>query len=420
MAWKELSRVNSRELFIDDWLEQRWSIAELCRRHAISRKTGYKTIQRYDEFGRAGLGDRSRRPHSHPATVAPEIAKRIIQARQQRPEEGAATLLERLRLKYPRVAWPAPSTAHEILRDAGLIVQRKTRRQACPTNPDCLTQPLAANHVLSIDFKGDFLLGNGSRCYPLTVSDNYSRFLLRCVALERGNRSEEHVRAVLEACFHEYGLPDLIRSDNGPPFASTGLLGLTKLCVWWMRLGIWPERIEPGKPQQNGRHERMHRTLKRSACKPARQDLRAQQDAFDQFVKDYNYDRPHQALQMKRPIELYTPSTRQMPSRLEPLEYPSAMLVRKVDDSGRIKLDGQEIHISQALPGEYLGLRFEEDDRHVSVFFDQLHLGSIDLLPERRSITPAKNFRGASPPNQAPAPLPQSLDHTQVLPMYPD
>ncbi len=164
MAWKELSRVNSRELFIDDWLQQRWSIAQLCRRHGISRKTGYKTIQRYDEFGRAGLGDRSRRPHSHPATIAPEISKLIIQARQQRPEEGAVTLLERLRLKSPRVAWPASSTAHEILRDAGLVVRRKTRRQACPTHPGCLTQPLAANHVLSIDFKGDFLLGNGSRC----------------------------------------------------------------------------------------------------------------------------------------------------------------------------------------------------------------------------------------------------------------
>jgi len=404
MAWKELSRVNSRELFIDDWLQGRWSIAELCRRHEISRKTGYKTLERYDQGGRAGLKDQSRRPHWHPATVAPEVAKLIIAARQQRPEEGAATLLERLRIKHPRVPWPAPSTAHQILRDAGLVVQRQTKRRACPTQRDCLTEPLAANHVLSVDFKGDFPMGNGRRCYPLTVSDNYSRFLLRCVALEQGNKSEDYVRAVLEACFHEYGLPDMIRSDNGPPFASTGLLGLTKLSVWWMRLGIWPERIEPGKPQQNGRHERMHRTLKRNACKPARHDLRSQQDAFDEFVNDYNHHRPHQALQMKRPIELYSPSKRQMPSRLEPVQYPSAMLVRKVKDSGRIKLDGQEIHISAALLGEYLGLRFEDDDRHATVYFDQLPLGTIDLLPEQRKLKPAKNFGGASPPNRQPTP----------------
>ncbi len=420
MAWKELSRMESRQLFIEEWLEGEWNVAQLCRRHGISRKTGHETINRFMKHGMEGLDDRSSRPHSHPATVPDAIAAMIVQARRLRPHEGALTLLSRLQTQHPEVAWPAPSTAHEILRRSGLVRAPQQRRQATPTYPEHLARPAGANHVLSIDFKGDFVMGNGRRCYPLTVSDNYSRYLLRCVGMERGTRGHEQVRAVLETCFAEYGLPDLIRSDNGPPFASTGLLGLSRLCVWWMRLGIRPERIEPGKPQQNGRHERMHRTLK-VACIPPQQNLRSQQITFDRFREDYNNHRPHQALDMRRPAELYLPSPRQMPACLQPLEYASSMLVRKVKSAGRIKLDGHEIHISDALLGEHLGLRFEDDDRHVSLWFGEIPLGTIDLIQKTRRLTPAKIFSGGMPP-EAPQNHPhQSLDHqTNVLPMYPD
>lgn len=384
MPWKEVSHMELRGQFIEDWLTGEWNVSELCRHYGISRKTGYKAIERFRQHGKAGLSDLSRRPHSHPATTSPEIIEDIVQARKDRPHEGVVTLLERLRRVRPDVPWPAPSTAHEILRRSGLIHETKNKRRATPSAPGSLTDPQVPNHVLSIDFKGQFKLGNGTYCHPLTVTDNYSRYLLRCTALGADQTRYEHVRAVLEACFEEYGLPDMIRSDNGPPFATTGLGGLSKLSVWWIRLGIRPERIEPGKPQQNGRHERMHRTLKRHVCKPAAHDLRAQQQALDRFRSDYNERRPHQGIKLHTPSELYSPSPRRMPLWLPEIEYPAHMLQRKVKTVGQIKLDGREIQIGQALAGERVGLRFEDDDCHVTVFFCQRALGTIDLRQENR------------------------------------
>lgn len=389
LPWKEMSHMELRGQFVEDWLTQEWNFAELCRQYGISRKTGYKVIGRFRERGKEGLCDLSRRPHSHPETTSSEIVEYILQARRDRPHEGAVTLLERLRRRYPDLPWPAPSTAHEILRRSGLIHERKNKRRATPSAPGSLTDPQMPNHVLSIDFKGQFKLGNGTYCHPLTVTDNYSRYLLRCTALGPDQTRYEHVRAVLEACFDEYGLPDMIRSDNGPPFATTGLGGMSKLSVWWIRLGIRPERIKPGKPQQNGRHERMHRTLKKQVCRPAEYDMRGQQQAFDHFRSDYNEKRPHQAIQLRTPSELYTVSERRMPLWLPPADYPAHMLVRKVKTSGQIKLDGREIQISDSLTGEHVGLRFEDDDYHVTVFFCEQPLGTIDLREQHRRLTPA-------------------------------
>lgn len=387
-----------RQEFIEEWMEGELTVSDLCRAYAISRKTGHKFIARFRRHGLEGLADLSRRPHHHPAMVCQEVVEAILAVRRQHPKEGVVTLLARLRKKRPHLALPAPSTAHEILRRHGLVCERPARRRATPTHPGTLTQPQAPNHVLSIDFKGQFRLGNGRLCYPLTVSDNYSRYLLRCVALGDGQTGHEHVRPIVEACFREYGLPDIIRSDNGPPFATTGLGGLSRLSVWWMRLGIRPERIEPGKPQQNGRHERMHATLKRTACQPAQHDLRTQQIVFDRFRHDYNFERPHQALDLRTPSQLYTPSPRQMPPRLPEIEYPQHMLVRKVKASGQIKLDGHDIRIGDALVEQHLGLRFEDDDRHASVFFGHCLIGTIDLHQPKRRFTHDPTFSGGGSP----------------------
>ena len=394
MPWKEESRVDLREQFIKAWLERSHSVADLCRGFGISRKTGYKFIGRFRREGLPGLADRSRRPHHPPAMVSREVADAILAMRRRHPGEGAQKLLERLRRRHPQMALPAASTAHEIIRRNGLVVARRRRRRATPAPAGTLTTPGSPNHVLSVDFKGWFRLGNGQRCHALTVSDNYSRFLLRCVALGDGETRFEQVQAILMACFLEYGLPTVILTDNGPPFASTGLGGLTMLSVWFIRLGIRHERIEPGKPQQNGRHERMHGTLKRAVCRRPAHDLRAQQAAFDRFRADYNHERPHHALQMRTPAELYTPSPRKMPPWLPDIVYPQHMLVRKAKGSGQIKLDGHEIRIGAALVGQRLGLRFEDDERHVSVFLDDIVLGTIDLGEPKRKFTPRKGGSG--------------------------
>jgi len=387
MPWKSSSPMDQRKEFVLEWLKQDHSVTELCEVYGISRKTGYKLISRFKSQGMRGLEDMSRRPHRHPATTSDQLCELLCAMRAKHPREGAVTLLERLRRKHPSLTLPAASTAHEILRRAGLVGTRHRRRKASPTAAENLSFPESSNHVLSVDFKGDFCLGNGQRCYPLTITDNYSRYLLRCVGMENYSRGYEQVRRVMEACFAEHGLPAVIRSDNGAPFASTGLQGWSRLSVWWMRLGITPERIEPGKPQQNGRHERMHRTLKSQACKPAAYDMRAQQDRFDAFKKDYNWERPHHGIDLHTPAELYKPSSRQMPFRLEAVEYPQSMLTRKVDDVGRIKLDAQRIPIGMALKDEYIGLQFEDDDRTASVYFGEILIGTIDLLQSDRVLT---------------------------------
>lgn len=237
MGWKLSCPMDEKKEFIEAWLSREFTFSDLCEEFGVSRKTGYKFLARFKAGGMAGLEELSRRPRSHPATTGEEAAALIREMRGRHPTEGAVTLLERIRRKSPGIELPSPSTAHEILRRGGLVGKRRPRRFATPTMPGAMAIASSSNHVLSIDFKGDFCMGNGQRCYPLTLTDNYSRFLLRCVGMANQSRGYDEVRAVMEACFLEYGLPSMIRSDNGPPFASTGLNGWSKLSVWWTRLG---------------------------------------------------------------------------------------------------------------------------------------------------------------------------------------
>ena len=329
------------------------TMAALCRRFGISRKTGYNVLARVAAAGPAGLVDRSRAPHHRPHAVAPAVREAVLALRAAHPTWGPKKLVAHLCSTQPEQVWPAPSTVGELLTAAGLVVPRRRRRHVPPR-----TQPLAhatgPNAVWCADFKGDFVLGDATRCYPLTISDAHSRFLLRCQALP--TTATTRVQPLFEATFRSYGLPEVIRTDNGPPFATTGAGGLSRLSVWWVKLGIRPERIDPGTPSQNGRHERLHRTLKAEACRPPEATLRTQQRAFDRFCHTYNAERPHEALGQVPPATAYTPSPRPFPDRLPELTYPAADAVRWVRPNGAIRWQNGEVYLTPALSGEPVGL----------------------------------------------------------------
>ena len=298
LPWKETSPETEQMRFIERWQGGEVTFVELCRQFGVSRKTGYKRVHRFQSFGWEELGDRSRAPRRHSNTTPRPVAKRLITARWERPTWGPKKLVAWLRAMEPEGCWPAPSTAGNILDRAGLVRRRKRRKSASPWS-----EPFAAaespNDVWSIDFKGWFRTGDGVRIDPLTLQDAASRYLLVCNGLPRPRGP--HVRRVMERAFREYGLPAAIRSDNGPPFASVGLGSLSPLAIWWVKLGIVPERIEPGHPEQNGRLERLHRTLKAETASPPRATPRRQQRAFDTFRHTYNEDRPHEALGQQPP-----------------------------------------------------------------------------------------------------------------------
>ena len=333
--------------------EDEWNFAELCREFGVSRKTGYKWLKRYEEAGVAGLADRSRAPRDHPNAVSGEVERAIREARRKHPRWGPEKLRIWLGRREPRVAWPAASTMGEILRRAGVTEPRK-KSSRVPLWPFQLAAAEGPNQVWCADFKGYFHCQDGSRCDPLTLTDNYSRFLLRCQAVD--GLDEKYARPVFEGAFREYGLPEVIRNDNGCPFASVALAGLSELSAWWIRLGIRPERIRPGKPQQNGAHERMHRTLREATAEPPQRNLRSQQRAFDRFREEFDFQRPHEALAMKTPAEVYGHSERAYPSRLPKVEYGSDRLVRTVGSCGRIRWSGERIFITKTLGNEPIGL----------------------------------------------------------------
>ncbi len=366
--------MDERVRFMAEYLELERSMAELCRAYGISRKTGYKLVGRYAESGVAGLQERSRAPHEHANAVAAELVTAILALRARHPRWGPRKLQARLRGQHPTRPWPAASTIGAILHRHGLTVPpRRVRR--CPPP----TQPFAAcagpNDVWATDFKGWFLTGDGVRCNPLTLSDGYSRFLLRCQALTPPDADQ--AQPLFEAAFREYGLPGALRSDNGPPFASRAAGGLSRLAVWWIKLGIRPERITPGHPEENGRHERLHLTLKRETAQPPQPTLRAQQRAFDRFRREYNEERPHEALGQRPPAAVYTASPRSYPARVREPEYPVNALVRRVRPNGQIKWRARDIFISQCLAGEPVGLE-ELGEDHWLVRFGPVELGWLD------------------------------------------
>lgn len=379
MPWRETCPMDERTQFIAAWLRREEGVATLCRAAGISRKTGYKWIARYQAAGVAGLVEQSRAPHTHPQAVASAVEALVLAARAAHPTWGPHKLLAWLAPRHPDLGFPAASTVGERLRRAGLIVPRRARVVTPPwTAPLAHADAGGPNTVWCADFKGPFRTGDGRWCYPLTLSDAASRYLLRCVAQPaiRG----EWVRAICDAAFREYGLPLAMRTDNGPPFASVGLGGLTPLSVWWVKLGITPERITPGRPDQNGRHERLHRTLKRETATapfgPA-PTLRAQQATFDRWRADYNTERPHAALGQVPPARVYASSPRAYPRRLREVEYPAADAVRRVRTNGEIRWAGQLVYLSESLVGEPVGLT-ALDDRHWQLAFGPLVLGVLD------------------------------------------
>jgi putative transposase len=346
MPWRNASAMDERCQFVLDARKDLDSFTDLCTRYGISRETGYKWLKRYEAGGMANLQDQSRAPKYHPNEVSEEIKSAILQARRTHSTWGPKKLQKMLQESDPKRSWPAVSTMGEILQRNGLSVRRIRRRQATPS-----TQPFAccnaANQVWCVDYKGWFKTGDGHRCDPLTITDAFSRYLLRCQIVEAQNY--EIAQGIFKTTFREYGMPTAIRSDNGAPFASTGLAGLSRLSVWWMQLGIQLERIEPGKPQQNGRHERMHLTLKQETANPPAQNLRAQQRRFDAFCREYNEVRPHEALEMKTPAFFYQPSDRSYPDRLPDMEYSRGMEVRRVGGRGEFRWGGVKIFLSYAL-----------------------------------------------------------------------
>ena len=347
------------------------SVAGLCRRHGISRKTGYKWIHRYEEAGPAGLADRSCRPKTASELTAPHVVEALLETRKRHPTWGAKKLLAYMARKHTEWPLPAKSTAHDILRRNGLIpTPRRRRRTAHPGRPlSGFTRP---NRIWTADFKGQFKTQDGVYCYPLTIQDGHSRFLLECRGLY-GTTLDATMR-VFKKVFRIHGIPERIRTDNGTPFASMALARLSTLSAWWLRLGITPELIEPGKPQQNGRHERMHRTLKAQTARPPEADLRSQQKRFDAFRHEFNHERPHEALQMKVPAELYRPSDRPYPKYLKSFVYPGHYEVRKVSTNGGVRWNARWLWVSQILGGLYIG--FEEVDHQAwDVYFGPVWLG---------------------------------------------
>jgi transposase InsO family protein len=363
-------------------------MSDLCRAFKISRQTGYKWISRFVEHGPRGLEDLPRAPHQHPNAVSEEITKLILQTRGLHPKWGPLKLRAWLERKNPRLALPAPSTIGDILKRHGLAAPRR-RRHRVPPYEEPFKECRAPNTVWCADFKGWFLTQDGLRIDPLTISDAHSRFLIRCQAVPKTDF--EHVWRIFEASFIEYGLPDAIRTDNGAPFATRAVAGLSRLSIRWIRLGIRPERIAPGKPQQNGRHERMHLTLKNETASPSARNARAQQRRFDEFRQEFNFERPHQALGQQTPATLYTASGRPWTPRLAEIEYPDTMLRRKVFKQGWFSWKNRCVFLSETLRGETVGLE-PVDDGVWQVYFGPL---ALILIDERGKRVKKSNGAGA-------------------------
>jgi transposase InsO family protein len=384
--------MEERMKFMTYWLEQSHTMTALCRHFGISRKTGYKWLARFLSDGMDGLSEQSRAPHRQTRKTPPEIEAAIIaMAISNRSKRGPKKLRRLLELSDPEVAWPAVSTIGAILKRNGLVTPRRRRRKSPPYEQP-LAECVGPNAVWSADFKGWFQAGNGERCDPLTISDNYSRYLLRCqLALAT---SFEAVQPLFVGAFEEYGLPWAIRIDNGPPFATLSVGGLSRLSVWWIRLGIVPERIKPGQPQQNPRHERMHRTLKDECCKPPRASRRRQQIALDEFRDEFNHRRPHESLDQHFPDELYVPSPRPYPLILPEMTYPDRMLVRRVKHKGDIKWKGRDIYLGTVLAGELVGLEQVAADRW-DIYFGPIRLAQLD--PVKKVLIHLKRPRTRRP-----------------------
>jgi putative transposase len=384
MPWSETCAMDERMRFVIAASEDEAVMSEVCAEFGVSRQTGYKWLARYAAEGVEGLKDRSRAPLSHGRMRDEAVVEAVLALRERHPSWGPKKLRKRLGERLPDIAPPARSTIGDWLRKEGLTQSRRPRRR-CPPFASSLAAADAPNAVWCADFKGWFTTGDRRRCDPLTLSDAMSRYLLRCEAVARPDGA--HVRPVFEAAFCEFGLPLAIRSDNGPPFASTGAGGLSRLAVWWIKLGVRPERIDPGKPQQNGRHERMHRTLKAETADPPAATLDEQQRRFDAFRAIYNDERPHEALAFETPASLYRPSKRAYPCALREPTYGEGAAVRRVRSTGEVKWAGELVFISEALIGEPVAIE-ETDNGEWLVRYAHIELGRIDEAGRLRRRKP--------------------------------
>lgn len=375
MPWKNTQPMDERVRLISDRLEGGLTVTELSVIYGVSRKTVYKWIGRYDNHGIDGLKELCRAPRSHPNKIDDEVIRRLIREKVNHMKWGPKKLLAILNGREPDIKWPSVATAEKWLKRNGLVRKKKCRRSVPPYGEPFLGCD-EANKVWSADFKGQFKTGDGSYCYPLTISDNMSRYLLSC----RGFYSpcHEDTRKWFEWTFREYGLPCAVRTDNGTPFAGRGITALSRLSIWFIKLGIRPERIRLGNPQENGRHERMHRTLKDETAKPPSGNMRNQQARFDRFKEEYNDIRPHESIGQRPPASIYAPSPRIYPEKIRPVEYGEGVEVRSVRQSGEIKFKGKLHYLTELLSGENVGLR-KNDDASYEIRFGFHPVGILDL-----------------------------------------
>jgi putative transposase len=373
MVWKETCAMEERMRFVDAVVENTETFAAVCRRFGVSRKTGYKWFARYQAEGVEGLQDQSRAPLHHAQAMTARIAELCLAVRRAHPTWGPVKVKAWLEQHRPRIEWPAASTIGALFDREGLTVKRIIRHRSPPSSVP-FGQCMTANDIWCVDFKGWFVTGDGKRCEPMTLSDAHSRYLLRCQALARNDG--DHVWPVLDAAFREFGLPLRLRSDNGSPFASTGAGGLSQLSVKVIKAGVLPERIKPGKPQQNGRLERFHLTLQQDTASPPAPTLRAQLERFRSYQRVYNEERPHQALGNEVPAARYAASPRRFDGILREPEYSADHEVRRVRHSGEIRWQGDTIYINAALVGEPIGL-IETDNGGWSISYGPIDLGVI-------------------------------------------
>jgi len=413
MPWKETEPVEQRLEFMKEWKRRALPFSRLCAAFGVSPKTGYKWLERFEDQGRTGLADRSRAPLTHPNATPLEVEEALVHAKAAHPTWGPRKLVALLARERPELRMPATSTAGGILKAYDLVTPRRKRSRVPPH-----TQPFrgceAPNATWTADFKGEFRVGDGALCKPLTILDAFSRYALCVRGLERTGFAA--VKPHFERAFREFGLPEAMRTDGGPPFASSSPCGLTRLTVWFVRLGIHPERIPPGQPQENGRHERFHLTLLRDAALPPSSSMDAQQAAFDRMRKEYNEIRPHEALDMNPPSAVYKPSPRLFPKTLPELEYPTNLAVRIVRPDGFIRWSNGLTFVCEALAGERVGIEVVAEDLAV-VRFGPLTIGFLGadgrFVPMRSRARPG---RAAQPAQGSSVCAP---DQRTVLPMSP-
>ena len=400
MPWRETFPMEQRLEFIREYETELFTMTELAAQYGISRKTAYKWLERYRADGASGLFDQSRRPEEHPNATDPELVEALLAVRQRHPRWGPRKLLAVARRKDPTASWPARATVAALLKRRGLIAPRRRSPRPSAASGVTLTSPTRPNEVWTTDFKGEFRTGDGVYCYPLTLRDGFSRFVLRCDGFL--GRTTEATRRRFERAFREYGLPDRIRSDNGGPFASPGLGGLSALSVWWIRLGIIPERIAPGHPEQNGSHEQFHSVLKAETARPPAPNCPAQQQRFRRFCRVYNEQRPHEALSDQPPASCYEPSRRSLPARIPPVDYPGHLEVRLVSSNGCISWKSEPLFVATPLAGEHVALE-EVDDGLWTLYFATVALARYD--ERRRLVHPiatcsagrSASFAGSAP-----------------------